>query len=328
VLSLTTAVAASYVTLRGLDRQLEIARATAENYASSKRIFELRFAGGMASQVEIEQIQSQYQQALAAIPSLEQQVAAQENLISTLLGRNPGPIARGRSIGELVAPGIPADLPSTLLERRPDILQAEQDLVAANANVGVARSLYYPSLSLTGLLGSASGALGDFLSGPAATASVAAGLVGPIFTFGAIEGQVQSAEAARRAALASYQRIVQNAFREADDALTGTQKKRSAAAAQVRRADSLRAYARLTMLKYDNGYADYLEVLYAQNELFAAELSAVTAQVEAYTQIVSVYGALGGGWVTDAAGRAPLPQGPAMAAPSHSASSAVSGPSR
>jgi multidrug efflux system outer membrane protein len=305
VLSVTTALAASYVTLRGLDRQLEIARATADNYAGSLQIFQKRYKGGAASQVQVEQVQSQYQQALAAIPVLEQQVAAQENLICTLLGRNPGPIARGKTIDQLAAPAIPADLPSTLLERRPDILQAEQNLVAANADVGVARSLYYPTLSLTGVLGSVSTAFSDFLSSASAAGSLAAGFAGPIFTFGAIEGQVQTAEAAQREALANYERIVQNAFRETNDALIGAQKRASAAQAHRQRADALREYARLSVLKYDSGYADYLEVLYAQNELFAAELSAVGARVDAYTQVIAVYGAVGGGWVDLAAQRAP-----------------------
>jgi multidrug efflux system outer membrane protein len=315
VLSLVTSVAASYVTLRGLDRQLEIARATAANFADSKKIFDLRFKGGVVSQVEVRQVESQYQQALAAIPLLEQQVAAQENLLSTLLGRNPGPIPRGRTIDELAAPRIPADLPSALLERRPDIVQAEQNLVAANANVGVARTLYYPTLSLTAAAGSVSAALGDFLTGASAAGSLAAGLAGQIFTFGAIEGQVQSAEAAQREALANYQRVVLNAFRETNDALVGAQKKGGAAEAQRRRVDALREYARLSSLKYDNGYADFLEVLYAQNELFSAELGAVTTQVDAFTQIVGVYGAVGGGWVTEATRRAPAPQGLAGANP-------------
>jgi len=195
--------------------------ATAENYAGTQRIFDLRFKGGVVSQVEVAQVESQYQQALAAIPAIEQQIAAQENLLSVLLGRNPGPIPRGRTIDRLVPPGIPGGLPSTLLERRPDILQAEQTLVAANANIGVAKSLYFPTLSLTGLLCSVSTAFGDFLSGPATAWSLAGGLTGPIFTFGAIEGQVQTAEAFQREALASYQQVVLNAFRETNDALVG-----------------------------------------------------------------------------------------------------------
>jgi outer membrane protein, multidrug efflux system len=312
ILSVVTSVAASYIVLRGLDRQLEIARATADNYAGTKKIFDLRFNGGVVSQVEVGQVESQYQQALAAIPSLEQQVAAQENLISVLLGRNPGPIPRGKSIDDLAPPAIPGDLPSTLLERRPDILQAEQNLVAANANIGVAKSLYFPTLSLTGLFGSISTAFGDFLTGPATAWTVAAGLTGPIFTFGQIEGQVQTAEAAQREALAFYQQTVLNALRETNDALVGAIKKREEAEAQAKRVAALREYARLSRLKFDNGYAGYLEVLYAENELFSAELSAVRSSSERYTELVNVYKAMGGGWVGEeaqrlAAGTAPPP---------------------
>jgi multidrug efflux system outer membrane protein len=308
VLSLTTSVAASYIALRGLDRQLEIARATADNFAGTKRIFDLRFKGGVASQVQVEQVNSQYQQALAAIPALELQIAAQENLISTLLGRNPGPVPRGRDIEAVLAPSVPGGLPSTLLERRPDILQAEQELIAANADIGVAQSLYFPDLTISGLLGSTSTALSDFLGSGSAAWALTAGLAGPVFSFGAIEGQVQSAEARQRAALANYQRVVLNAFRETNDALMGTLKRREEAAAQLRRVVSLREYARLSTLKFNNGYADYLEVLYAQNELFAAELAAVRTQVESTTQVVNVYGAMGGGWIDDAAQQAPQPR--------------------
>jgi multidrug efflux system outer membrane protein len=307
VLSVVTSVAASYIVLRALDRQLEIARATASNYAETRRIFDLRFKGGVVSQVEVAQVESQYQQALAAIPTLEQQVAAQEQLISILLGRNPGPIERGTAIDQLVAPAIPGDLPSTLLARRPDILQAEQNLVAANANIGVARSLYYPTLSLTGVLGSVSTALGDFLSGAATAWSLAAGLAGPVFTFGAIEGQVQSAEAAQREALAFYQQTILGALRETNDALVGSVKRRDESEAQVRRVAALRDYARLSRLRFDNGYAGYLEVLYAENELFSGELTAVRSMAERYTQIVSVYQAIGGGWVDEAGQLAPQP---------------------
>jgi multidrug efflux system outer membrane protein len=297
LLSLVTSVAASYINLRALDRQLEISRATAANYADTARIFGLRYKGGVVSEVEVAQVESQYQQALAAIPSLEQQVAAQENLISVLLGRNPSEIPRGRTIDALAAPGIPADLPSQLLERRPDILQAEQNLVASNADIGAARSLYFPQLNLTGTLGSVSAALGDFLSGPAAAWSAAASLSGPIFTAGSIAGQVKTAEAAEREALASYQQAVLNAFRETNDALVGTQKKQLESLAQTRRAAALREYARLSRLRFDNGYASYVDVLYAENELFAAELNAVRAQAERYTELVNVYKAVGGGWI-------------------------------
>src|SRR4029079_18008283 len=141
VLSVVAGVATSYITLRALDRQLEISRSTAQNYLATQRIFEKRLKGGVVSKTELAQIQSQYQQALAAIPALEQQIAAQENLIAVLLGRNPFAIPRGKTINELDLPGIPAGLPSTLLERRPDILQAEQTLIATNADIGAAKAL-------------------------------------------------------------------------------------------------------------------------------------------------------------------------------------------
>ncbi len=297
VLSVVTSMAASYIVLRALDRQLEISQQTATNYANTLRIFELRHGGGVVSKLELEQVQSQYQQALAAIPSLEQRIAAQENLIAVLQGRNPYPIPRGKSIDQLLLPGIPADLPSSLLERRPDILQAEQDLVAANADIGAARALYYPQLSLTGSLGSISAAFTNFLSGPSLAWTVAAGLAGPLFTAGSIAGQVASAEATSAAVLASYQQTVFNAFRETNDALVGTIKKRLESTAQGKRVASLREYARLSRVRFNNGYAGYLEVLYAENELFAAELASVQSYADAYTQLVDVYKSMGGGWI-------------------------------
>jgi len=224
VLTLVTGVATSYIALRALDRQLEIAMSTAANFGETARIFELRFKRGLVSQTEVMQVRSQYQQALTAIPTFEQQIAALENQISILLGRDPAPIPRGKTIDELVAPLVPAGLPSDLLQRRPDILAAEQNLVAANASIGVARSLYYPSLSLTGALGSTSTAFGNFLTGPATTWSVVAGLTGPIFTFGAIEGQVRSAEAQKAQAELVYRQTVLGAFRDTNSALIGTQK--------------------------------------------------------------------------------------------------------
>ncbi|HEX9182968.1 MAG TPA: efflux transporter outer membrane subunit [Burkholderiales bacterium] len=308
ILSLVTSVAASYIGLRALDRQLEIARATAQNYGDTQRIFEQRYRGGVVSEIELRQVESQAQQALAVIPSLELQVAAQENLLSVLLGRHSGPIPRGRTIDELVAPGIPGDLPSALLERRPDVLQAEQQLVAATASIGAAKALYFPTLSLTGVLGSVSTALEDFLTGAATAASIGAGLGGPIFTFGGISGQVDSAEAAQRAALATYQQTVLNALRETNDALTGSVKKREEAEAQAKRVSALRDYARLSRLRFDNGYAGYLEVLYAESELFSAELSSVRSRAERYAQIVGVFQAVGGGWVDEADKLAPQPR--------------------
>ncbi len=320
ILSVVTSVATGYIALRGLDRQLEIARETAQNYAETQELFELRFKGGVVSEVELAQVQSQYQQALAVIPALERQIAVQENLLSILLGRNPEMIPRGMTIDQLVEPGIPGALPSSLLERRPDILQAEQDLRAANAQIGVAKSLYYPTLSLTGALGLASTSLSDFVTGDAATGYLAATFAGPIFTFGNIEGQVSSAEAAQQASLGFYRQVVLNAFRETNDALVGVQKRREEHAALGKRVDALRRYATLSRDRFDNGVTSYLEVLFAENELFGAELNAVQSLAERYGEVVNVYKAVGGGWVDLVDPLAPQPA--ASSAPASSTAGA------
>jgi outer membrane protein, multidrug efflux system len=308
VLTLVSGVATSYIVMRSLDRQLEIARATADNFAGTLRIFELRFKAGLVAKTEVMQIRSQLQQALAAIPAFEQAITAQENLISILSGRNPGPIPRGKTIDQLAAPLIPGDLPASVLQRRPDILAAEQNLVAANANIGAARALYYPNLSLNAALASTATAAGALFSGPAAAGLIGAGLAGPIFTFGAIEGQVTSAEAAERQAVAAYQQIVLNALRETNDALSGSQKRERELTEQQERVKALREFARLSRLRFDRGVIGYLEVLVAENELFAAEIAAVNLQSARYAQLIAVYQAMGGGWVDLAADIAPQPQ--------------------
>ena len=308
VLTLVSNVAASYIVLRSLDRQLEIAQATARNFNATLRIFELRFRAGIVAKTEVTQIRSQAQQAEAAIPAFQQAIAVQENLISILLGRHPGPIPRGKTIDQLLAPAIPGDLPAALLQRRPDILQAEQNLVAANASIGAARALYYPNLSLQAALATTATAFGSLFSGPAAAGLIGASLTGPVFTFGAIEGQVASAEAGERLALAVYQQTVLNAFRETNDALSGSQRRLEEFNAQRGRVDSLREFARLARLRFDKGVAGYLDVLVAENELFAAELASVSLQASRYTQIVNVYQAMGGGWVDIAADMAPKPK--------------------
>ncbi len=308
ILSVVTGVAASYVTLLGLDRQLAISRSTLENYAETLRIFELRYKGGVVSKVELAQVRSEYQRALAQIPTLEAQVAAQENLLAVLLGRNPGPIVRGLEIDALARPGVPAALPSSLLERRPDVVQAEQNLVAANAEIGVAKSLYYPDISMTADYGAASSDLDEFLDSSARVWSLAANITGPIFTAGAIAGQVDSSEAAREAALQTYRLTILNALREVNDALMDTVKTRETYAALVGRVDALREYSRLSYMRFENGAASYLEVLYANEQLFNAELLAVRAQVDTFNGLIDVYKAMGGGWVDEAVSLAPTPE--------------------
>ena len=309
VLTLVSGVATGYIVLRSLDRQLEIARATAANFKETLRIFDLRFKHGIISKTELSQVRSQVQQALAAIPQFEQAVATQENLLSILLGRPPGPIARGNTIDQMLAPSIPGELPATLLQRRPDILAAEHNLVAANASIGAARALYYPNVSLQAALASTATTTGALFGGPAAAGLIGASVAGPIFTFGAIEGQVAAAEAGERAALAGYQRTILNALRETNDALSGSHRRAEEAAVQRVRVASLREFARLAKLRFDKGVSGYLEVLVADNELFAAELAAVGLQASSHAQIVNVYQAMGGGWVDLAAGIAPKPQG-------------------
>lgn len=314
VLTLVSNLATSYIALRALDRQLEIARATAANFEKTAHIFDLRFKQGIISKTEVMQITSQVQQARTAIPAFEQAIAAQENLISLLLGRNPAPIPRGKSIDQLLVPRIPANLPSTLLERRPDVLQAEQNLVAANANVGAARALYYPNISLTGLLGTVSTDFGRLFSGDAQAYSLAASIAGPIFTFGAIKGQNNAADAGREQAMLGYRLTVLNAFRETNDALVGSATKAEEVAAQQLRVEALREFARLAALRFDNGLTGYLEVIFAENELFVAELNATRLRTERQAQVINVYRAMGGGWVDLAAAKAAAPALPANAA--------------
>jgi multidrug efflux system outer membrane protein len=195
-----------------------------------------------------------------------------------------------------------------LLQRRPDILQAEQNLIAANANVGATRALYYPDISLTGALGTVSTAFADLLTDPATTLLLGGGVSGPIFTFGGIKGQVDAAEAQSRAAELIYRQTILNALRETNDALTGSQKKIAEVEAQQRRVDALREFARLSTLRFDKGVAGYLDVLVAENELFAAELASVRLLADRYAQVVNVYQAMGGGWVDIASAMAPKPQ--------------------
>ena len=302
ILTLVSSVANSYINLRGLDKQLEITKQTAKNYKEGYDIFKLRFQYGIVSEIEVSQAKSQYEQALANIPLFEKFIAQQENALSVLLGRNPGPISRGKTIDELMLPVVPAGLPSDILVNRPDIRQAEQNLIAANANIGVAKALYFPSISLTGLLGLASNDLSDLFKGPAKTWSWAVPVTAPIFTAGAIAGQVQSAEAVQQQALLTYQQSIQTAFREVDDSLIDQRRTREQLEALVQQVGALRDYARLSWLRYDNGYTSYLEVLDAQSRLYSAEITHTQTQGALFQALVNLYKAIGGGWVVTAEG--------------------------
>ena len=300
ILTLVTAVANSYVNLRDLDKQLVLTRETAQSYKESYDLFSLRFKYGIVSEIEVKQAMAQYEQAMANIPLLQKGIAQQENALSVLLGRNPGPIPRGKTIDELTPPAVPAGLPSDLLLNRPDLLQAEQNLVAANANIGVAKALYYPTLSLTGLFGFASMDLSDLFKGPAKMWSYAAPVTAPIFTAGAIEGQVRAAEAVQQQTLLRYQQVIQTAFREVDDSLVDHQRTREQLASLARETAALRDYVRLARLRYDNGYTSYLEVLYSQTLLYNSEILHTVAQGTLFQSLVNLYKSMGGGWVVEA----------------------------
>ena len=304
VLSLVAGVATNYLQLRGLDGQLEVAKKTLGVYAESVKLFELQFKYGQVSQMNVAQARSQYETAAAQIPQLEVQIAQSEDALAILVGRNPGPIPRGRTISELAAPAVPSGLPSSLLERRPDLTQAEQQLVAANAQIGAAKALYFPRITLTGAFGASSPELSDLFKGPARIWSYAGQLAGPIFTFGAVSGQVAQAEAAQRAALESYRLSIQNAFGDVDNALIANAKGREQVAAQERLVAALSDYTRLARLQYNGGYAPYSTVLQAEQALFPAELNLVAYRAATLNTSVNLYKAMGGGWVDLASARA------------------------
>ena len=301
VLSVAANAAAGYVALRDLDRRLQIAHETERSRFDSLELFRKRFAGGVISQLELAQVTSEYEAAVVAIPNYEAQIARQETALSLLLGRNPGAIARGKAIDELTPIPVPAGLPSELLDRRPDVREAEQQLISANAQIGAAKALYFPSISLTGAFGAVSTALGDLFTGPARTWSFAAGLTAPIFNAGAIAGQVQQAEAGQRLALANYDKTVQAAFGDVEDALIVTQKSREILAAQQRQVTAVADYRRLARLRYDNGYTSYIEVLDAERSLFEAQIAYTQQQDVVLTSLIGIYKAMGGGWVDAAA---------------------------
>ena len=301
IMSLVASVADDYIQLRGLDAQLAIAHKTLDAYAGSVHLFELQFKYGRISRMNLAQAQSQYESAATQLPQIEAQIAKTEHALSILLGRHPGPITRGKAIDALALPAVPAGVPSSLLERRPDLMQAEQQLVAANAQIGAARALYFPTISLTGAFGASSSELSSLFSGPARVWSYAGTLTGPIFTFGLVGAQVAQAEAARDAALENYRQAIENAFGDVDNALIASQKLGEQIAAQERLVDALRTYDRLANLQYTGGYAPYSTVLQAEQSLFPAELGLANLRASLLSASVNLYKAMGGGWVGVAA---------------------------
>ena len=300
VLTLVSAVAAAYVDIRALDKQLEITGGTAQSRKQTQDLFQLRFDKGIISEIDVSQAESEYQDALARLPEIELAIARAENALSVLLGRNPGSIPRGLTIDELILPQVPSGLPSDLLQRRPDIRAAEQALVAANAQIGVAKSLYFPTISLTAALGTESIDLSDLFTGPSKVWSFGVPLTVPIFTAGRIGGEVKGAEASQQQALYSYQQTVQNAFREVDDALVDRAKSRQRLQALTRQVNALENYKRLALMRYDEGVTSYLEVLDAERSLFNAQLALTASQNAVFRSLIDIYKSMGGGWIETA----------------------------
>jgi outer membrane protein, multidrug efflux system len=300
ILTLVANVANGYLQLRGLDAQLAVAKKTLQTYKESVDLFTLQFQYGQVSMMNVAQAQSQYETAAAQIPLLEQQIAQTQNSLAVLIGRDPGPIVRGKSVYELKLPQVPQGVPSQLLERRPDLLQSEQQLIAANAQIGAAKALYFPTISLTGAFGNASTDLSKLFTGPAKVWSYAGTLAGPIFSFGAVSGQVMQAEAAQNAALLNYQLAIRNAFADVDNALVANGKLQEQLDAQIKLVAALQQYSDLARLQYDGGYTSYSTVLQAEQALFPAQLNLASIRAQVFGSAVNLYKAMGGGWVAQA----------------------------
>ena len=295
--TLISDVTSSYFALRQLDLELEIGRKTQAVAEDGLRLTRLRRDQGVATGLDIRQAEQLLYTATAQIASTEREIAQTENALSLLMGRGPGEIPRGRTLDDFKAPPqVPPGLPSTLLERRPDIRQAEQTLIAANARIGAAKAQYFPQISLTGLLGGQSRALSDLFIGPARSWSFVSSVAMPIFNAGRIRSNVRLTEAEQREALVRYDKTIQNAFREVSDALVGHRKTAEQRAQQELLVEALQGTERLSTIRYRGGMESYLQVLDAQRNLFQGELVVARLRQEELSAIVELYRALGGGW--------------------------------
>jgi multidrug efflux system outer membrane protein len=300
VLTVVTTVASGYILLRALDRQLEIAQRTSQSLGEAARLQRVRFEEGAVPASDYQQAESQYREAVARVPELEREIAQQENFISVLLGHNPGLIPRGRDIDALLFPAVPDGLPASLLQRRPDIRQAEQNLIAANANIGVAKAAYFPDISLTALLGLESAQLSDLFKGPSRAWSFGAGVLQPIFNAGRLRSQVAQAEAVQRQALHTYEKSIISAFQDVENALIDRTKFGQVREEQAKNVEALRSFRDLADLRYREGATIYLEVASAEQSLFIAQLAYVATQAQLFQSYANLYKAMGGGWVDQA----------------------------
>lgn len=296
-ITLVSDVATLYLNLLDLDQELAIQRAATNAYAGSYRIFNDRRINGVASRLETDRAAAALANAAAEIPRLETQIATAENQINLLLGRNPGPVPRGSLTNLAPFPAeIPAGLPSALLQRRPDILQAEQTLVAANAYIGASFANFFPQIGLTTFLGRVSPELSAFSAGSANAWNVGATLAGPLFQGGQLRAQYRASKAAFDEAKASYEQTVLNALGEVSNALITRQKYAESAVFNAQAVAALTSSVELATARYLQGKSSYYEVLQAQQELYPTQRSLVQVQVSERLSVVSLYRALGGGW--------------------------------
>lgn len=297
ILELVSGVAEAYFDLRQLDLQQEIAKRTLGAWEEAVKIAQARLKQGVISQLDADQFEAERAGAAARIAELERARVQKENQLSLLLGRNPGAIPRGRSLTDQEVPmQVPAGLPSDLLQRRPDIVVAEQDLHAATARIGVAQAERFPKLTLTGLLGVASPQLSNLLTGGSQFGAVGLGLAGPIFSAQTLGFEKQAAEAQAKQALASYEKSILVAFKEVDDALVSIKTSREQVEAQEAQVKALRSALNLAEKRYQGGLASYLDVLLARRNLFDSELALTSTRRLRLVAVVQVYKALGGGW--------------------------------
>jgi multidrug efflux system outer membrane protein len=295
--SLVSNVAAAYFQLRTYDAQLEIARRTLASRQESLQLTQALADGGAGTMLDVRQAEQLVAVAAETIPDLERRMEQQENFLSILLGQNPGPIARGMKLTEQPhAPEVPAGLPSSLLARRPDIRQVEDQLIAANAQIGVARAAYFPQIMLTGTGGLLSSALTSLFTGPAGFWNFGAGVTQPIFAGGRIKAGVKLAEARQQEAVLVYQRTIQEAFRGVSDSLVEYRKDREFREHQRELVVAAQDAARLSGVRYRGGAASYLEVLTNETNSFNAELGLAQAQLNELVGLVEIYRNLGGGW--------------------------------
>jgi multidrug efflux system outer membrane protein len=296
ITTLISDVTGTYFLLRELDLELEIARKTRSVAEDGLRLTRLRRDQGAATGLDVRQAEQFLYTATAEIASIERAISQTENALSVLLGNNPGDVPRGRGLEDIAAPQVPPGLPSSLLERRPDIREAEAILIAANARIGAARAQYFPQISLTGFLGGQSRALTDLFTGPARSWNLAPGLTAPIFNAGRIRSNVRFTEAQQREALLRYEKAIQNAFREVSDSLVGYRKTVEQRQQQELLVEALRETQRLSTLRYRGGLDSYLQVLDADRNLFQGDLTLARLRQRELEAIVQLYRALGGGW--------------------------------